>query len=196
MQNRVYSTTHLIFPILQVYLLKANQPLVPWITDVAAHFWYCCKQALTHSEFKVCKQGNLARIKVMVWNESNISDWTRIRICLLFYWSCDLQALWRGLLHHITDKHSWLLPVGPGDPCQCNHGVLPEPSSSDKKYLIKSRPLDPEDPRRLTPTIHPIPPPPTAQLVEAHRSRLSDVETLRRNSSSKVYRIYKVTKVD
>ena len=37
------------------------------------------------------------------------------------------QAKWRGLLHHITNKHEWLLGDD-GRPGACDHGDLEEQS--------------------------------------------------------------------
>ena len=34
---------------------KGNAALLPWVTDIVNHFWFCCKESSSYEEFMVSK---------------------------------------------------------------------------------------------------------------------------------------------
>lgn len=48
-----------------------------------------------------------------------------------------LQSRWRGILHHVTNKHEWIIGDG-GGPAACEHNELPQ--DREKPWLEPGSP--------------------------------------------------------
>ena len=84
--------------------LRGMSKIALWSQNIANHFWYCCRTC----------DGDLATLKVAFVVSGTVE------IVIIFILK---QNKWRGVLHHVCDKHEWYQG-------ECDHDVLTEPPTN------------------------------------------------------------------
>jgi hypothetical protein len=88
--------------------MKDQSEILPWISDIVNHFWYCAKQASSVDEFKVC-----------FWEVNRYCK--KKNVCLVYRRQerlfLFLQLKWHAVIHHVRNQHTWATG-------SCEHGPL------------------------------------------------------------------------
>ncbi|XP_077988832.1 uncharacterized protein LOC144443271 isoform X2 [Glandiceps talaboti] len=108
-------------------VMKNDYPDVKHSHDI----WHAAKNMTK----KIVKAGQKKNCKVLLkWANSIVNH----------FWYCCQKAttydefldMWCGVLHHVVDEHSWIVPYASNGMAQCDHGPLPE-REDDREYLTK-----------------------------------------------------------